>query len=74
VVGFFPHFNRVEGDVFDELSHQHHVDAVGINLRQHAPKAKDFTNKKGCRSRPLTDEDRGKNRPIGSFGIEFLNF
>jgi len=36
---------------------------VGIDLgRQHAPKAKDFTNKKGCRSRPLTDEDRGKNR------------
>lgn len=34
----------------------------GDVIRQHAPKAKDFTHKKGCRSRPLTDEDRGKNR------------
>jgi len=31
-------------------------------IRQHAPKAQDFTNQKGYRSRPLTDEDRAKNR------------
>jgi len=34
----------------------------GDVIRQHAPKAKDFTHKKGCRSRPMTDEDRAKNR------------
>ena len=31
-------------------------------IREHAPKAQDFTNKKGHRSRPLSDEDRAKNR------------
>lgn len=30
-------------------------------LREHAPNAKDFTNKKGCRNRLLTDEDKSKN-------------
>jgi IS5 family transposase len=34
----------------------------GKIIREHAPKAKDFTNQKGYRSRPLTDEDRAKNR------------
>jgi IS5 family transposase len=34
----------------------------GDVIRQHAPRAKDFTNKKGYRSRPLTDADRAKNR------------
>lgn len=34
----------------------------GEVIREHAPKAKDFTNKKGCRSRPLSDEERAKNR------------
>ncbi len=34
----------------------------GKVIRGHAPKAKDFTNQKGYRSRPLTDEDRAKNR------------
>ena len=34
----------------------------GDVIRQQAPKAKDFTNQKGYRSRPLTDEDRAKNR------------
>ena len=31
-------------------------------LREHAPKAQDFTNKKGCRNRPLSDEDKSRNR------------
>jgi IS5 family transposase len=31
-------------------------------LREHAPNAKDFTNKKGCRNRSLSEEDAGKNR------------
>ena len=31
-------------------------------IRKHAPKAKDFTQKKGSRHRPLTDAERAKNR------------
>ncbi len=31
-------------------------------IRERAPKAKDFTNNKGHRSRPLSDEDRARNR------------
>lgn len=31
-------------------------------IREQAPKAKDFTNKKGHRSRPLSDDDRARNR------------
>ncbi len=31
-------------------------------IRKHAPKAKDFTQKKGSRHRSLTDEERAKNR------------
>ena len=31
-------------------------------LHEHAPNAKDFTNKKGCRNRPLSEEDADKNR------------
>ena len=34
----------------------------GEALREHAPNACDFTNKKGCRNRPLSDEERSKNR------------
>ncbi|MET0106671.1 MAG: IS5 family transposase [Sedimenticola sp.] len=34
----------------------------GEVLREHAPKAKDFTNKKGRNAHPLTAEDRAKNR------------
>lgn len=33
----------------------------GDVIHEHAPNAKDFTNKKGARNRPLSDEDRGKN-------------
>jgi len=29
---------------------------------EHAPRAKDFTNKKGARNRPLSAEDKSKNR------------
>jgi len=30
-------------------------------LQEHAPNAKDFTNKKGCRNKSLTDEEKSKN-------------
>jgi IS5 family transposase len=32
----------------------------GEVIRENAPKAKDFTNKKGCRNRPLSDEDAAR--------------
>lgn len=31
-------------------------------IRERAPKAKDFTNQEGHRSRPLSDEDKARNR------------
>ena len=31
-------------------------------IAEHAPRAQDFTNKKGARNRPLTAEDKAKNR------------
>ena len=31
-------------------------------LHEHAPNAKDFTNKMGCRNRSLSEEDADKNR------------
>ncbi len=34
----------------------------GDVLREHAPRATDFTNKKGSRNRPLSDRDKEKNR------------
>ena len=34
----------------------------GKSIREHAPKAKDFTNRKGHRFRPLRDTDRATNR------------
>lgn len=34
----------------------------GDVIRDKAPNAKDFTNKKGCRNRPLCDEDDARNR------------
>lgn len=34
----------------------------GDVIREHAPKAKNFTHRKGCRNRALSDEDRSKNR------------
>ena len=34
----------------------------GDVISEHAPKAKDFTNQKGCRNRPLSKEDAEKNR------------
>ena len=34
----------------------------GDVIREYAPKAKDFTNQKGCRNRPLSDEDVARNR------------
>lgn len=34
----------------------------GDEIREHAPKAKDFTNKKGCRNHPLNEEDKSTNR------------
>ena len=34
----------------------------GDVISERAPKAKDFTNQKGCRNRPLSEEDAEKNR------------
>ncbi len=34
----------------------------GDVIREHAPNAKDFTNQKGCRNRPLTDDEKAKNK------------
>jgi len=34
----------------------------GDTIREQAPNAKDFTNRKGSRNRPLSDEDKRKNR------------
>ena len=34
----------------------------GDTIRDHAPNAKDFTNQKGCRKRPLSDDDKAKNK------------
>ncbi len=34
----------------------------GDVIREHAPNAKDFTNQKGFRNRPLTEEDAARNR------------
>jgi len=31
-------------------------------IRQHAPRARNFTQKKGCRHRPLTEKERSRNR------------
>ena len=31
-------------------------------IYEHAPNASDFTNKKGCRNRPLSEAERRKNR------------
>ena len=31
-------------------------------IREHAPNARDFTHKKGCRNRPLSDDEKAKNR------------
>ena len=45
---------RVWGD--SAYSGQHDV------IAEHAPRAKDFTNKKGVRNRPLSDADKLKNR------------
>jgi len=36
----------------------------GDVIRQHAPRAKDFTNKKGFRNRPLSEMDAAKNSTI----------
>jgi IS5 family transposase len=34
----------------------------GESIQAYAPQAQDFTNKKGCRSRPLNDADKAANR------------
>jgi len=34
----------------------------GDVIRDKAPNAKDFTNQKGCRNRPLSDEDKARNK------------
>ena len=60
------HDSRVLGDLLHGKETRVWGDSAyagqGKVLHEHAPKAKDFTNQKGCRSRPLTDRDREKNR------------
>lgn len=34
----------------------------GDEIRKHAPGAKDFTNQKGCRNRPLSDDEKARNK------------
>ncbi len=34
----------------------------GDEIRKHAPRAKDFTNQKGYRNRPLSDDAKAKNK------------
>jgi len=34
----------------------------GDEIRKHAPRAKDFTNQKGYRNRPLSDDEKAKNK------------
>jgi IS5 family transposase len=34
----------------------------GDAIREHAPNAKDFTNQKGSRNRPLSDEEKARNK------------
>ena len=34
----------------------------GVVICEHAPNAKDFTNQKGCRNRPLSDKDKARNK------------
>jgi len=34
----------------------------GTVIREHAPEAKDFTRKKACRNRPLSDVEKSKNK------------
>jgi IS5 family transposase len=34
----------------------------GEVIRGHAPRAKDFTQQKGCRNRPLNDKDKARNK------------
>jgi IS5 family transposase len=34
----------------------------GDEIRKHAPNAKDFTNRKGCRNRPLSDDEKTRNK------------
>lgn len=61
--------NTHDSQVLEDLLHGDETRVWGdsaysgqkATLREHAPNAKDFTNKKGCRNRPLTDEDKSKN-------------
>ena len=34
----------------------------GDGIREYAPNAKNFTNKKGCRNRPLSDQEQARNK------------
>ena len=47
-----------ETRVWGDSAHAGQGDAI----REHAPNAKDFTHQKGSRHRPLSDEDKARNR------------
>jgi len=61
--------NVHDSQVLDDLLHGEETRLWGDSayagqkelLSEHAPNAKDFTNKKGCRNRALTDEEKSKN-------------
>lgn len=62
--------NVHDSQVLDDLLHGEETRVWGDSayagqtevIRQRAPNAKDFTNKKGHRSRPLSEEERQRNR------------
>lgn len=60
------HDSQVLGDLLHGAETRVWGDAAytgqGETLREHAPRAQDFTHDKGYRHRPLTDEQRAKNR------------
>lgn len=62
--------NTHDSQVLEDLLHGEETKVWGDSaysgqkevLGEHAPKAKDYTQKKGSRNRKLTDEERSKNR------------
>ena len=60
------HDSQLLGDLLHGNQTRLWVDSAymgqGDTIREQASKAKDFTNRKGSRNRPLSDEDKSKNR------------
>lgn len=66
--------NVHDSQVVDDLVHGDETRLYGDSayagqkdrIKSFAPYVKDFTNKKGCRNKPLTDEERRKNKTKSS--------